>query len=258
MKRCLVTGAAAGIGRALALELSRAGFFVHGVDVDAAAGAATASELEGPSDFTIADLASDGDVARAAAELVERPPFDWVVHNAGINAVGAFARSELEPQRRVMAINLLAPLLLTAELLRAERIARGGSLVFVSSLSRFVGYPGAACYAASKDGLASYARSLSVSLAPRGIHVLTVYPGPTRTEHARRHSPPGSSEAKRMPPEELAVRIRRAVEARKRVLIPGAANRFSAALGHVAPRVAERAMKKLIFDKLPSAGPATS
>ena len=140
--------------------------------------------------------------------------------------------------------------MLTAELLRAERIEPGGTLVFVSSLSRFVAYPGAASYAASKDGLASYARSLSVSLAPKNVNVLTVYPGPTRTEHARRHSPPGSSEAKRMPPAELAARIRRAVEARKRVLIPGAANRVFAALGHVAPGITERALKKAILDKL--------
>jgi len=97
----------------------------------------------------------------------------------------------------VLAVNLTAPLHLTGALLQAGKIAPGGSLVFVSSLSRLLSYPGAAVYAASKDGLASYARSLAVALAPQKMHVLTVYPGPTRTAHARRYSPDNSREARR-------------------------------------------------------------
>ncbi|MEM7306816.1 MAG: SDR family NAD(P)-dependent oxidoreductase [Planctomycetota bacterium] len=259
MSRCAITGAAAGIGRALALELGAAGHDVLGLDVDRSASEATADELRSrgvEASFLHADLAAPAGAEAAAAELVAavsaNGTLDVLVHNAGINAVGAFAESDLAAQKRVLAINLTAPLILTARLLEAGAVGAGGTIVFVSSLSRFVGYPGAAAYAASKDGLASYARSLSVALAPSRIHVLTVYPGPTRTEHARRHSPAGSSEERRMPPEELARRIRRAIDARRRVLVPGAANAFFATLGHVAPRVAEGAMRKAIFDKLPT------
>jgi hypothetical protein len=174
------------------------------------------------------------------------------VHNAGVNAVGRFDALPWPEQRAVLEVNLAAPLVLTGALLRAGRIAPGGSLVFVSSLSRFVSYPGASVYAASKDGLAHLARSLRSALAQRGVHVLTVYPGPTRTEHARRHAPPGSREERRIDPAELAERVFRAVERRRDVLVPGLANLSFAAAGHVLPALAELAMKRAILDRLPT------
>lgn len=257
MKRCAITGAADGIGRALAFAFGRAGYAIHGVDFDAERAAETAGELAAAgieARFTQADLSGEEGIAAAVAGLGEGPPFDVVVHNAGINAVGAFADARLEPQKAVLGVNLLAPMLLTAALLRGERLRAEGSLVFLSSLSRFVGYPGAVAYAASKDGLAAYARSLRVALAPRGTQVLTVYPGPTRTAHARRYSPDNTKEERRMAPDELAERILGAVRGRRQTLVPGIGNRVFAVLGHLAPGVCERAMKKAILDKLPQGG----
>ena len=171
-----------------------------------------------------------------------------LVHNAGINCVAPFARSDLARQQAVLDVNLRAPLQLTAALLRADKVARGGTLVFVSSLSRFVSYPGAAVYGASKDGLASYARSLAVALAPQNINVLVVYPGPTRTAHARRYSPDNRREARRMPPEVLAAAIYRAVERRQRTLIPGFGNQVFAFVGRWLPAPVEWAMKKTLLN----------
>ena len=88
-------------------------------------------------------------------------------------------------------------MLLTAALLKADRIAKGASIVFISSLAHYTSYPGAATYAATKSGLASYARSLSIALAPQNIHVTTVFPvqraqpmrGVTaRTTHAKKNA----------------------------------------------------------------------
>jgi short-subunit dehydrogenase len=129
-------------------------------------------------------------------------------------------------------------------------LAQGGSLVFVSSLSHYVSYPSASVYAASKDGLASYARSLAVALKERDIQVLTVYPGPTRTAHARRYSPDNSREAKRMSPAELAERVFIAVQHRQRTLIPGPGNQFFAVLGRLFPRLTELVMKRTLLDRL--------
>jgi hypothetical protein len=141
-------------------------------------------------------------------------------------------------------------MLLTAGLLQRELLAAGGSLVFVSSLSAYLGYPGAAVYAASKDGLASYARSLAVSLAPQHIHVLCVYPGPTRTAHAHRYSPDNRREAQRMPPQQVAEEIFQAIQRRQRELIPGAANRAFALLGRALPGMADWMMRKTLLEKL--------
>lgn len=249
----VVTGAAEGIGRAVAAELGAHGYAVTGVDVNAARAAQTARELADQGlalTFLQGDLRDDADVARLAASLGAGPAIDVLVHNAGINCVGAFGRSNLAQQEAVLQVNLRAPLQLTAALLGSGKVAHGGSLVFISSLSRFVSYPGAAVYGASKDALASYARSLAVALAPQDIHVLVVYPGPTRTAHARRYSPDNRREARRMPPELLAAAIYRAMVRRQRTLIPGFGNRMAALLGQWLPGPVEWVMGKTLFERM--------
>ena len=246
MKHAVITGAANGIGEALARRLVRAGYSVTGVDVDAKGAAIL--EMELGTRFIVADLSTDQGIARVHDLLGAMGPIDVLVHNAGISAVGRFPSVGLADQEKVVAVNFQAPMVLTAMLLTADRIVHGGSLVFVSSLSHYVSYPGAAAYAASKSGLASYARSLSVALAACGIHVLTVFPGPTRTDHARRYSPDSSREEKRMPPEELAEKILDGITKKKRRVIPGFKNRAAAFLGKWCPRPAEAIMRRAMLD----------
>jgi len=251
--KALITGAADGIGRALALRFARAGAEIVGLDVDGVRAEEARAALEragARSTFHLADLADRPSVARSVEEISGDAPFDLVVHNAGINCVGRFEASDPAEQRRVVRVNLEAPMALTARLLEADSLAPRPSLVFVSSLSRFVGYPGAAVYAATKDGLASYARSLAVALAPRGGHVLTVFPGPTRTAHARRYSPDNGREAKRMDPDELADRVFEALRRRRRRLVPGSGNRLTALFGSLCPTLASRLMRRWILDAL--------
>lgn len=178
--------------------------------------------------------------------LCEAGPYDVVIHNAGISAAGRFQVLPLDAQLKVIDLNLTAPMVLTPALLRAGMLVETASIVFISSLSHFVGYPGASVYAATKDGIASYARSLRASIG-RNRHVLTVYPGPTRTEHARRYSPDNSRESKRMAPEDLADRIYRSVMKRRKTLIPGAANKMAAKVGKWMPKLTERLMAKTML-----------
>ena len=251
-RHAVVTGAAEGIGRAVVEVLGAHGYAVTGVDVNAALAEQTRQELTGRGldlTFVQGDMSQMADLDRIAADLIAGPAIHVLVHNAGINCAGAFAHSDLARQRAVLDVNLRAPLHLTGALLRAHKVARGGTLIFVSSLSRFVSYPGAAVYGASKDGLASYARSLALVLAPQDIHVLVVYPGPTRTAHARRYSPDNRREARRMPPEVLAAAIYRALEERRRTLIPGFGNQMFAWLGRWLPGPVEWIMKKTLFEK---------
>ena len=256
---CVITGAADGIGRALALAFAGAGYVVTGVDVDQARAAQTAQELSaisGDAQIVTADLAAADAIPRLLDKLTARPMVDVLIHNAGINAVGHFAQMPLARQLLVLDVNFRAPLLLTAGLLDQNRLAAHGTVVCIASLSYFVSYPGAAVYAASKDGLTSFARSLRVALTPADINVLTVFPGPTRTAHARRYSPDNRRESKRMAPVELAARILAAVMARRHRLIPGPSNRLSAGLGRLAPRLTEWAMQKTILDKIDDQPPA--
>ena len=250
MKRCAVTGAASGIGRSLAAAYIAEGFEVVGIDRDEAGLVAAEEELGEAFSFIQADLSDKEALGSLTTQLAAGPPLDVFIHSAGINHVGAFSDSDLARQRAVLEVNLNAPLLLTAQLLRKNLLKRGSSLVFISSLSHFVGYPGAAVYAASKSGLAAYARSLSVALALQ-VHVLSVYPGPTRTPHAAKYSPDNSAESRRMPPDVLAEKIVRAVRAKRPVLVPGFSNKIMAFAGRFAPDLTGRVMRRMILDKLP-------
>ncbi len=250
---CVITGAADGIGRSLAIRFAKAGYTITGIDIDVDLAQKTQAEIEAlgrQSKFILADLSLTTEQNRVVQELRQGMMIDVFIHNAGINAFGPFATSDIEQQKKVIAVNLTAPMQLTAGILRPERLASPSTVVFISSLSHFVSYPGAAVYAGSKDGLASYARSLSVALAKQKVRVLTVYPGPTRTAHARRYSPDNSREHKRMSPDILAEAIYRAVIKRQSSLVPSAANKAFALVGRLFPRLTERLMKKTLLDKL--------
>ena len=254
---CVVTGAAAGIGLELAKAYAREEYTITGVDVDRQRGETARGAIEpegGEAEFVIEDLIVPEGRDRTVAALRDRPPVDVLVHCAGISAVGRLPETDLDDQLRVIDLNLTAPIEITAALLEAGRFSECASIVFVSSLSHFVGYPGASVYAATKDGIASYARSLRCELRSQGIHVMTVFPGPTRTEHARRYSPDTTREASRMDPAYLARMIVRGVSSGRRELVPGVGNRMAAFVGRWLPGVTERAMVKAILDRIQDAG----
>ena len=255
--RCAITGAAGGIGLALARRFAAEGRPILGIDADAEAVRRASAILEGEgvdARFVVADLRTDAGLDRIVDALADGPPLGILVQNAGVNAVGRLAEMPRDRIREILAVNLTAPLILTAELRRLGRMRSETKIVFVSSLSYYVGYPGASTYAASKDGLAAYANAVPVE----GRRTLTVFPGPTRTEHARRHSPDNRREHRRMDPVRLADAIVRAVDEGRRILIPGPANRVLAALGSMAPRLTEWAMRRAILDKLDAVEAANS
>jgi short-subunit dehydrogenase len=257
MAHAMITGGADGIGRAVVACAASAGYAITLLDRDAARGQAVCQAIQsqgGSAHFVHTDLGDPKALAETLDVLAQLAPADLVVHSAGISAVGRFAELSLARQQAVLDINMRAPIQLTAGLLRTGKLADGGTLVFLASLSVFTGYPGAVAYAASKDGIAAYARSLRVALRPRKINVLTVYPGPTRTAHARRYSPDNRREARRMLPEQLARLIMAAVQRRQATLIPGVGNRVAALMGRMTPGLAEELMRIAIFAKLPPTG----
>lgn len=243
---CVITGAADGIGYQLAHRYAAAGFRITGIDVDVQRAAALQQQLTVAgvtNEIIVADLIDDW----AWVEKIQAA--DVFIHNAGISAAGRFDHSVISRQEAVIRLNLLAPLQLTGRLLHNNTIHNGGSLVFISSLSHHMSYPGAAVYAGTKDGLAHYAHSLRASLYPQQ-HILTVFPGPIRTVHARRYSPDNSSEANRMPPEKLADLIFEAQQTQKMHLLPGNSAKIAAKLGRATPRLAEYIMRRTLFDNL--------
>lgn len=241
MKAALVTGGSAGLGRAMVERLLADGWRV--VSVDRAEGAAMPF-LE----RMTCDLADRSAVDALAGRLGAAGPFRLAVFNAGVSATGRFEAIPPEAYRRLMTVNAETPMILAAELVRTGHLA--GPMCFVSSLSHFTGYPGAAAYAASKDALAVYARSVRKPFARRGVSVTLACPGPLRTEHAERHAPPGADADRRMPPEVAARIILDATLAGRRLVVPGRANRLAALAGRLLPGTMIRQMRRLILDRL--------
>ena len=244
-RHAIVTGATAGLGRALADRLLATGWGVVGVDRNPPALPLGKSYEHCRYDLSDADAVDDL-VKRLAARPDVVDSLEMVVLCAGVSATGRFERLPAEAHERVLAVNAEAPLVL-ADALLAAGWSRG-VLVLVASLSVDVGYPGAASYAASKDALAAYGRSLTK--ARRRPRVLTVLPGPIRTEHAARHAPEGSSDARRMDPNELADRILRAARRGGGTLRPGVAATLAGGFGRLAPGMAARLMRRGLFDRL--------
>ncbi|MEL6946406.1 MAG: SDR family NAD(P)-dependent oxidoreductase [Pseudomonadota bacterium] len=251
--RVLITGAAAGLGLALTQQMLDAGAEVVAVDRDIDALEDRAAQNRGNLSVHLCDLSVPSSIARLLDGLTgsrHARPFDLVILNAGISATGAFEDIPVAAYQKLLTINLRAPIALTSQLVAKGAMAKKGKFVFISSLSHAVGYPGAAVYAASKDGIAAYARSIRKPLKKKGLGVLTVFPGPVRTAHADRHAPKGAKAEKRMPPEKLAALILKAAKGRSPELYPGTSAYFASIAGTLAPEWTTKAMKKVIYDKL--------
>jgi short-subunit dehydrogenase len=111
-------------------------------------------------------------------------PIDVLINNAGVDNSGPVASMDLELGNRLLALNLQTPIALIRALLPAM-LARGrGSIVNVASIAALAAPPRLATYAASKAGLAAFSESIHIELRARGVHVLTVYPGPVATPMA--------------------------------------------------------------------------
>lgn len=243
-KRALVTGGSAGLGAAAANWLQANGYAVVLLDRE------RPDDDGAAADYIACDLTSRSELDAVMADLIAAGPYDLVFLNAGINASGKFENIAAGAHLDVIRVNAEAPMVITARLFEAGAVRSGGSMVFVSSLSHFTGYPGAASYAASKDALAIFAKSMRAYAKTRGIGLTVAFPGPLRTDHAERHSPQGADASKRMQPAEAAQLILADALAGRKTSIPGAANRVFATIGRITPKPVTALMRRLIYSRL--------
>ncbi|WP_260958771.1 3-oxoacyl-ACP reductase [Pseudomonas citri] len=173
--KALVTGAARGIGAAIAETLARDGADVILLDVPPAKSdlEALAARLGGRS-VTLDICAED-----ASTQLIEHLPsgIDIVVHNAGITRDKTLANMTPEFWDAVLAVNLNAPQVLTKALLDSGTLHDNGRVILLASISGIAGNRGQTNYAASKAGLIGLAQAWAPVLQPRGISINAVAPG---------------------------------------------------------------------------------
>jgi NAD(P)-dependent dehydrogenase (short-subunit alcohol dehydrogenase family) len=177
----VVTGAAQGIGRAIAVHLHAQGARVLLVDRNAAAVAETAKSMRDSGNsgvqFIVTDLADPEAIVALASQVADlESRVDILINNAGIEADQAFEKITADLFDRVIAVNLRAPLLVSQALLPLFPKS-GGAIVNISSIHAEYAFPNAIPYACSKAGLVALTRNLALELAPRRIRVNAVCPG---------------------------------------------------------------------------------
>lgn len=246
----LLTGAASGIGAATARMLLDRGVRVVGLDRSP-----RPEELDEAGWLqcdlgTLVTAEALAPVGKALQSAIGGPgPFRTVILGAGISAVGHAASLPADAQRAVIRVNLLAPLVLARMLVALGLADARTRWVLISSLSHFTGYPGAAAYAASKDGVVALGRCLR--RLPGRPAVCLVYPGPTDTPHATRFSPDGKGHrGGRMPATRVAGAMLRASRKGRRMCCPGPAAALFMLLGTVFPRGATALMRTIILKRL--------
>ena len=250
----VVTGAASGIGAALAPVLAARGNDLVLVDRDAAGLDAVAASVRAavPArsvDTVVADLADAGQVDSAAGLLVrEHPRTTLLVNNAGVALTGRFDQVTLEEFDWVLDVNLRAAVRLTHALLPTLTARPGTHLVNVSSLFGLMAPAGQVAYATSKFALRGFTEALRAELADDGVGVTSVHPGGIATRiaaSARVGSGVDPAEAERgkadfarllrYPADRAARRIAEAVERRRPRLLIGASAVVPDVLVRVAP-----------------------
>lgn len=186
-KRCLVTGAAGGIGAATAVALGRAGAHLVLTDLDVAGLERTAEEVRAAGGRVLLTRAvdlTDADAVRTLAAEVEAEtgPLDVLLNIAGISIWGTIDRLEEEHWRRLIDVNLMGPVHVMSAFLPAMIEARrGGHVANVSSAAGIFGLPWHAAYSASKFGLRGVSEVLRFDLRRHGIGVSLVCPGAVAT-----------------------------------------------------------------------------
>ncbi|MGD0672398.1 MAG: 3-oxoacyl-ACP reductase family protein [Candidatus Binatus sp.] len=184
-KVAIVTGAANGIGRAIAIRLADEGAKVALADIqfDSAEQAAAAIRRGGGVAIAVALDVTKLDEAIAAADRVESElgPIDIMVNNAGWDVVGPFVESAPDVWDKVIAINFRGVLNCCKAVAPRMQSRGAGKIVSISSDAARVGSTGEAVYAGCKAAIIGFSKTLARELAANHINVNVVCPGPTDT-----------------------------------------------------------------------------
>lgn len=177
-----ITGASSGIGEALARE-----YFSRRAQVTLVARRKDlleklAKETDTKTHLVQADLSDPAQVL-SWVDDAERAlgPIDVLINNAGVQIVRSFLDTPFEDAKRLIQIDLLAPLELSQFVAKKMAARKSGTLVDVASMAAIAPTPGMSFYNAAKGGLAGASEALRAELKDHGVHVVTVYPGPIKT-----------------------------------------------------------------------------
>ncbi|WP_304640764.1 SDR family oxidoreductase [Pseudomonas sp.] len=256
----LITGAASGLGWAMARHWHAAGHRLVLADIDGQALAGRAAELATSERV----LAVTADITRAEDihRLIESTEshfgrLDLLVNNAGITHRSPAHQTDPAVFRKVMAVDWQGPVELTLAALPLLRASRG-SIICIGSMAGWMPVPGRAAYCAAKSALTQFFEVLRLELEPDGIHILMAYPSflDTPIEHhalgrdggIARH--PRSMVGGMRSAEWMAQLIDDGLRQRRRWLLPEPVSRLGSLLWRIAPALYLRQVRKRFAGEL--------
>jgi 3-oxoacyl-[acyl-carrier protein] reductase len=181
-KVALVTGAARGIGEAIARTLARDGAKVVGLDIPPAEADLSRVMAEIGGEVLLADISSKEAPQQISDKLKELGGGDVIVHNAGVTRDKMLANMPEHWWNMTIDINLLAEEHINDALIANKTINKGASIICVSSMNGIAGQVGQTNYAASKAGVIGYVQYMAPELAKKGITINAVAPGFIETQ----------------------------------------------------------------------------
>ncbi|MGO2277310.1 MULTISPECIES: SDR family oxidoreductase [unclassified Psychrobacter] len=250
----LITGAASGLGWAMARHWYAAGHHLVLVDIDEQALNARATEL-GDIDRVITvvtDITQRNDIVVLIEQVQSHfGRLDLLVNNAGITHRSPAYQTDPEVFRKVMAVDWQGAVELTMAALPMLRESKG-QIICIGSMAGWMPVPGRAAYCAAKGALTQFFEVLRLELEPEDIHILMVYPSFLDTpieNHAlgrdgsiAKH--PRSMIGSMRSAEWMAERINQGLQRRERWLLPEPVSRFGSILWRVAPTIYLRQVRK--------------
>ncbi len=180
-KNALITGAAQGIGKSIALGMAKEGANVAIADVNIESAQNTSQEVRATGVKSIAiklDVSNQENVINAFKTITgEFGSLDILINNAGITRDGVILRMKEEDWDAVLNINLKGSFLCSKEAIKIMSKQRSGKIISISSVVAFMGNPGQANYSSSKAGLIGLTKTIAKEYASRGIRANAVAPG---------------------------------------------------------------------------------
>ena len=191
-KTAIITGASSGIGKSLALSLAAKGTQVVLVarrEELLKTLQAEITQAGGKASSYTCDVADKVAVFETAANIMQKHgSIDLLINSAGFGGHQYFADCTLEDAERTMQVNYFGSIYWTKALLPLMTKQQRGWIVYISSVAGRMGIPDETIYSASKFAISGFAEALSIEVEEQGIQVLSVHPGPVRTEFYSEHA----------------------------------------------------------------------
>jgi len=254
-KKILITGASSGIGKALAVEMSKAGAQLVLTSrkkdlLDNVAREIIQECPDIPAPLTIpCDVTNTMDIRRLFNTCDKKTGgIDILINNAGIGVYGEGDMATLEDYREIMEVNYFGAVQCMLAAIPSMKKKKMGTIVNISSVAALHGVPFLGGYGASKAALVAFSQSLRAELIKDGISIVVVYPGYTETEffeHEKKVGRAQRPEGPYMPVKQVAKSIIKCIEHEKEELVLSLEGKALSATRKLFPGLVRRAMNKI-------------